>query len=288
MAIETVISAKARDIGGFSVRRALPAIERRMVGPFIFLDQIGPAAIPAGQGLDVRPHPHIGLSTMTYLYEGAIMHRDSLGTIQEISPGAVNWMTAGRGIAHSERTPDELRRIGHRLSGIQFWVALPKANEESAPSFLHLGRDQLPAWQSDGVEFRLIAGAMDGRESPLLAPHPMICADLRLDGGATVRIPADWPERGIYVSSGEVELGGERFAEGQLLVFKPGREARLVASNPARLMLLGGDPMDGPRHIWWNFVSSSQDRIEQAKADWKQRRFAPVPQETEFIPLPEY
>jgi redox-sensitive bicupin YhaK (pirin superfamily) len=288
MAIETVISAKARDIGGFSVRRALPAIERRMVGPFIFLDQIGPAAIPAGQGLDVRPHPHIGLSTMTYLYEGAIMHRDSLGTIQEISPGAVNWMTAGRGIAHSERTPDELRGIRHRLSGIQFWVALPKANEESAPSFLHLGRDELPVWQSDGAEFRLIAGMMDGRESPLLAPHPMICADLRLDRGSTVRIPPDWPERGIYVSSGEVELGGERFAEGQLLVLEPGREALLMASSSARLMLLGGDPMDGPRHIWWNFVSSSQDRIEQAKADWKQRRFAPVPQETEFIPLPEY
>ncbi len=288
MAIETVISAKAKDIGGFSVRRALPAIERRMVGPFIFLDQIGPAAIPAGQGLDVRPHPHIGLSTMTFLYEGAIMHRDSLGTIQEISPGAVNWMTAGRGIAHSERTPDELRRVGHTLSGIQFWVALPRSDEETAPSFLHVGRDRLPTWQSDGVEFRLIAGAMDGRESPLVAPHPMICADLRLGRGTVLRIPADWPERGIYVSSGEIELGGERFAEGQLLVLRSGREARIAASGAARLMLLGGDPMDGPRHIWWNFVSSSKDRIEQAKADWKQGNFAPVPQETEFIPLPEY
>ena len=287
MTIETVISAKAKDIGGFSVRRALPAIERRMVGPFIFLDQIGPAAIPAGQGLDVRPHPHIGLSTMTYLYEGAIMHRDSLGTIQEISPGAVNWMTAGRGIAHSERTPDALRRSGHRLSGIQFWVALPQADEEAVPSFLHLGRDQLPTWQSEGTEFRLIAGAMDGRKSPLVAPHPMICADVRLDHGKVFRVPADWPERGIYVSSGAVELGGEHFAEGQLLVLQPGREALLAASSPARLMLLGGDPMDGPRHIWWNFVSSSKDRIEQAKTDWKERSFPPVPQETEFIPLPE-
>lgn len=288
MTLETVISAKAKDIGGFSVRRALPAVERRMIGPFIFLDQIGPAAIPAGQGLDVRPHPHIGLSTMTYLYEGAIMHRDSLGTIQEIAPGAVNWMTAGRGIAHSERTPDELRRRGHTLSGIQFWVALPRADEEAAPSFVHLSRDQLPVWQSDGVEVRLIAGAMDGRKSPLVAPYPMICADLRLDPGTVLSVPADWPERGIYVSNGEVELGGDRFAEGQLLVLQPGREARLAASGPARLMLLGGDPMDGPRHIWWNFVSSSKDRIEQAKADWKQRNFPPVPQETEFIPLPEY
>lgn len=288
MTLETVISAKAKDIGGLSVRRALPAIERRMIGPFIFLDQIGPAVIPAGQGLDVRPHPHIGLSTMTYLYEGAIMHRDSLGTIQEIAPGAVNWMTAGRGIAHSERTPDELRRRGHTLSGIQFWVALPRVDEEAAPSFVHLGRDQLPVWQSDGVEVRLIAGTMDGRKSPLVAPYPMICADLRLDPGTVLPVPADWPERGIYVSNGEVELGGDRFAEGQLLVLQPGREARLTASGPARLMLLGGDPMDGPRHIWWNFVSSSKDRIEQAKADWKQRNFPPVPQETEFIPLPEY
>ncbi|HWA50447.1 MAG TPA: pirin family protein [Dongiaceae bacterium] len=288
MTIEAVISAKAKDIGGFSVRRALPAIERRMIGPFIFLDQIGPAIIPAGQGLDVRPHPHIGLSTMTYLYEGAIMHRDSLGTIQEIKPGAVNWMTAGRGIAHSERTPDALRRTGHNLSGIQFWVALPRRDEETIPSFLHLGRDQLPVWQSDGAELRLIAGAMDGRESPLISPHPMICVDLRLDRSATVRIPTDWPERGIYVSSGEVELGGDRFVEGQLLVLQSGRAVHITAFKPARLMLLGGDPMDGPRHIWWNFVSSSKERIEQAKADWKRQSFPPVPQETEFIPLPEY
>jgi len=287
MTLEAVIAAKAKDIGGFSVRRALPAIERRMIGPFIFLDQIGPAVIPAGRGLDVRPHPHIGLSTMTYLYEGAITHRDSLGTIQEITPGAVNWMTAGRGIAHSERTPDELRRSGHTLSGIQFWVALPKSDEETAPSFLHLGRDQLPSWQSFGVEIRLIAGAMDGRTSPLRAPYPMICADLRLDRGASLRVPADWPERGIYVSNGEIELDGERFAEGQLLVLQSGQVASVVAFGPARLMLLGGDPMDGPRHIWWNFISSSKDRIEQAKADWKQRRFPPVPEETEFIPLPE-
>lgn len=288
MTIEAVIKAKAKDIGGFSVRRALPAIERRMIGPFIFLDQIGPAVIPAGQGLDVRPHPHIGLSTMTYLYEGAIMHRDSLGTIQEISPGAVNWMTAGRGIAHSERTPDELRRIGHTLSGIQFWVALPRADEEAVPSFVHLGRDQLPAWQSEGVELRLIAGTMNGRRSPLIAPHPMICVDMQFDRGAAVSIPADWPERGIYVSDGEVEIGGERFGQGQLLVLQSEQEVRLAASGSARLMLLGGDPMDGPRHIWWNFVSSSKDRIERAKADWKRQSFPPVPQETEFIPLPDY
>lgn len=285
--IEAVISAKAKDLGGFSIRRALPAVERRMVGPFIFLDQIGPAAFPAGQGLDVRPHPHIGLSTMTYLYEGAIMHRDSLGTIQEISPGAVNWMTAGRGIAHSERSPAALRRSGHILSGIQFWVALPQADEECAPSFLHLGRDRLPTWQSAGAEFRLIAGAMDGRESPLAAPHPMICVDLRLDRGASSQIPADWHERAIYVSSGEIEVDGHRYSDGHLLILQSGRATLLSASAPARLMLLGGDPMDGPRHIWWNFVSGSKDRIEQAKADWKRQAFPPVPEETEFIPLPE-
>jgi len=287
MAIESVIDAKAKDIGGFSVRRALPAIGRRMVGPFIFLDQIGPARIPAGQGLDVRPHPHIGLSTMTYLYEGEIMHRDSLGSIQKISPGAVNWMTAGRGIAHSERTPDELRQVEHALSGIQFWVALPKPQEEIEPSFLHLGRDRLPAWESGGAKIRLIAGAMDGRESPLAAPHPMICADLQLSRAATLRIPADWPEHAIYISSGAIEVDGKRFAEGQLLVLQAGHDALLMAPSSARLMLLGGDSMDGPRHIWWNFVSSSLDRIERAKADWKQRQFPPVPEETEFVPLPE-
>lgn len=287
MAIEAVISAKAKDIGGFSVRRALPAIERRMVGPFIFLDQIGPAEVPAGHGLDVRPHPHIGLSTMTYLYAGEIMHRDSLGTIQKISPGAVNWMTAGRGIAHSERTPDELRKTGHLLAGIQFWVALPKPQEECAPSFVHIERDRLPAWTSDGTDIRLIAGAIAGRASPLAAPHPMICADLRLARGAAIDVPTDWPERAIHVSGGEVEIGGTRFTEGQLVVLRPGQGVRLTAHAAARLMLLGGDAMDGPRHIWWNFASSSKERIEQAKADWKGGKFPPVPQETEFIPLPE-
>ena len=287
MAVEALISAKAKDIGGFSVRRALPAIERRMVGPFIFLDQIGPAQVPPGQGLDVRPHPHIGLSTMTYLYQGEILHRDSLGTIQKISPGAVNWMTAGRGIVHSERTPAELRPEGHELAGIQFWVALPKPQEECAPSFVHLERGRLPNWHSDGVEVRLIAGALEDRESPLATPHPMICADLQLARDTVFEAPADWPERAIHVFGGEVEVDGAHFGEGQLLVLQPGKPVRLRALRQSRLMLLGGDPMDGPRHIWWNFVSSSKERIEQAKADWKQQRFPAVPDETEFIPLPE-
>jgi len=281
-----VINAKSKDVGGFPVRRALPAIERRMVGPFIFLDQMGPTQLAPGRRLDVRPHPHIGLSTMTYLLAGEILHRDSLGTVQMIRPGAINWMTAGSGIAHSERTP--LEASGEStLSGIQFWVALPKSHEEMAPAFLHLESDELPVVEDRNVSARIIAGRAFGVHSPLNAPHPMICVDIAMNRDAGLDVPVDYPERGLYVAGGEVELAGGRYRQGQLLVLPPAARVNVKATSDARLILLGGEPMDGPRHIWWNFVSSSKDRIELAKQDWKLGRFPVVPGETEFIPLPE-
>lgn len=286
MAPLLVIDAKTKDVGGFAVRRALPAIERRMVGPFVFLDQMGPIRLAPGQGLDVRPHPHIGLSTMTYLFEGEILHRDSLGTVQMIRPGAMNWMTAGRGIAHSERTPPEGRN-GGILSGIQFWVALPKSEEEMAPSFLHLEAAALPVFEGEGVTVRIIAGEAFSGRSPLNAPHPMFCAEAAMVPSARLEVAAVYPERAVYVAGGEVELNGVRYRQGQLLVLPSGETATLQATSDARVMLLGGEPIDGPRRIWWNFVSSSKDRIEQAKEDWKGGRFPVVPGETESIPLPD-
>ena len=286
MADILVINAKAKDIGGFPVRRALPAIQRRMVGPFVFLDQMGPTQLAPGQKLDVRPHPHIGLSTMTYLFEGQVLHRDSLGTVQMIRPGAINWMTAGNGIVHSERTPNG-ERDGQGLSGIQFWVALPKSHEEMPPAFLHLEADDLPIIEDKGASVRIIAGEAFGARSPLDAPHPMICADIALAKGGNFDPSADYPERALYVAIGEIDLNGTRYSQGQLLVLPGDEKLNIGALSDARLMLLGGEAMDGPRHIWWNFVSSSKDRIEQAKQDWKQRRFPAVPGETDFIPLPE-
>jgi redox-sensitive bicupin YhaK (pirin superfamily) len=281
-----VIRAKSRDIGGFPVRRALPAIERRMIGPFIFLDQMGPMLLEEGKGLHVKPHPHIGLSTMTYLFEGEVLHRDSLGTVQRIRPGAVNWMTAGRGIAHSERTPADAS-CPAMLSGIQFWVALPKSQEETAPGFVHLDAADLPVVEDGPVSARIIAGSAFGARSPLSAPHPMICSDISLARGASLELPADSPEQGLYIAGGQIELAGRRYEQGHLLILPFGAPTQVQALSDVRLMLLGGEPMDGQRHIWWNFVSSSKERIEQAKQDWKLGRFAPVPGETEFIPLPE-
>ena len=268
------------------MRRALPAIERRMIGPFVFLDQMGPTQLAPGQRLDVRPHPHIGLSTMTYLFEGEILHRDSLGTVQLIRPGAINWMTAGRGIAHSERTPQEAA-AGSPLSGVQFWVALPKSHEELEPSFRHLEANELPVMGGGDVSARMIAGDAFGCRSPLSAPHPMICVDIALATGAHIELPADHPEQALYVAGGLIEAGNVRYGQGQLLILPAGMRSSVHATSDARLILLGGEPMDGPRHIWWNFVSSSKDRIEQAKQDWKLNRFPAVPGETEFIPLPE-
>ena len=285
-AIEQVIVPRARDLGGFEVRRALPSAERQMVGPFIFLDQMGPAEFRLGQGLDVRPHPHIGLATVTYLFDGEITHRNSLGNRMVIRPGEVNLMTAGRGIAHSERTPPEDRALSPKLYGLQTWLALPKAHEEVPPAFVHHGRDALPAIDGEGKRVRLILGALYGERSPVETLSETIYAEAVLAPGAVIPFDAEHEERAVYVLAGEIDIAGVAFAAGRLLVLRPGDRISIRAPSQARLMLLGGAPMDGPRHIWWNFVSSSQDRIEAAKADWKAGRFAPVPGDPEFIPLP--
>jgi redox-sensitive bicupin YhaK (pirin superfamily) len=288
-AVETVIMPRTRDLGdGFEVRRALPSAQRRTVGPFVFFDQMGPVAFLAGKGLDVRPHPHIGLATVTYLFEGEILHRDSLGTVQPIRPGAVNWMTAGRGIVHSERTPPELRaREGARLFGVQTWVALPEAFEEAAPAFAHHRADQLPVLEEPGKRLRLIVGTFYGARSPVVVFSEMFYADAELKNGARLDVPAEHAERAIYVVAGRIEIAGTPIDAGRLIVLGPSADIAIAARGPARLLLFGGAPLDGPRHLWWNFVSSSQERIEQAKEDWKAGRFTPVPGETEFIPLPE-
>ena len=287
-AIEHVIIPRARDIGGFEVRRALPSARRQMVGPFIFWDQMGPAEFLLGAGMDVRPHPHIGLATVTYLFDGEIIHRDSLGTSIPIRPGAMNLMSAGRGIVHSERTAPELRGQGTRMFGIQAWVALPASHEETAPAFTHYAADDLPVIRGEGAEVRLIGGEAWGQTSPVATPMAIIYADVNLTAGATLPFDATYEERGIYTVAGEIEIAGDRFGAGQLLIFRPGDAITIRAVSQARLMLLGGDPMDGPRHIWWNFVSSRKERIEQAKADWQAARFDTVPgDQAEFIPLPE-
>ena len=286
-AIETVIVPRARDLGGFEVRRALPSSRRQMVGPFIFFDQMGPAEFLLGQGIDVRPHPHIGLATVTYLIDGEIIHRDSLGTLQPIRPGEVNWMTAGRGIAHSERTAAAARTAGAKLFGIQTWVALPRHAEETAAAFSHHATADLPVVEERGTTVRLIVGSLYGRRSPVRTFSEMFYADAALAAGARLPLDASHEERGIYIVDGTIEVAGDRFDAAQLLVFRPGAAITVTARTAARLMLLGGEQMDGPRHIWWNFVSSSKDRIDQAKADWQAGRFMPVPGDAEFIPLPE-
>jgi redox-sensitive bicupin YhaK (pirin superfamily) len=289
-AVEMIILPPVRDLGdGFTVRRALPSTHRRMVGPFIFFDQMGPAVLGPGEGLDVRPHPHIGLATVTYLLEGQIMHRDSLGSVQEIRPGEVNWMTAGSGIVHSERSPDAARASGGGLYGLQTWVALPTSHEETDPAFYHHSANDIPQAQAEGVSITVVAGSSDGMTSPVRTFSDMLYADVLLDAGARYRLKAEHVERAAYVITGEVGVEGQTgtFAQNELVVFKPGAEIVLRAENgPARIMLVGGEPLSEPRHIYWNFVSSSQDRIEQAKEDWRADRFAHVPGESEFIPLP--
>jgi hypothetical protein len=287
--IEIEVLPRTRDLGdGFEVRRVLPAAERRMVGPFVFFDQFGPVEFPAGRGLDVRPHPHIGLATVTYLFEGSILHRDSLGSLQPIAPGDVNWMTAGRGIVHSERTDAESRRQPQPLSGIQLWVALPQRDEEAAPDFTHYPAATLPLLEGEGKSVRVMAGALFGRRSPVKTHSELFYAAATLSPGASLPLDAAYPERAIYPLEGAIEIDGQAFAPGRLLVLASDRAVtiRPGAAASARLLLLGGEPLDGPRHIWWNFVSSRKERIEQAKADWRDGRFAPVPGETEFIPLP--
>lgn len=286
-ALELVIVPRVRDLGGFEVRRALPHGKRQMVGPFIFFDQMGPVQFLAGQGMDVRPHPHIGLATVTYLFDGRIMHRDSEGNALEITPGAMNLMTAGRGIAHSERTPQSARQSGGRILGIQSWIALPQAHEEIEPSFQHFDAASLPVIEDDGVRARVIAGSAFGQKSPVGMLSEWLYAELVLELGASAPLDPDQEERAIYVVEGEVEIAGETFEGPRLLIFRPGDRIAVRATRRARLMFLGGAAMEGGRFIWWNFVSSRQERIEQAKEDWKTGRFRPIPGETEFIPLPE-
>lgn len=286
--IDMVIIPPMRDLGdGFVVRRALPSPRRRMVGPFVFWDQMGPAVLAAGKGLDVRPHPHIGLATVTYLFEGEITHRDSLGTVQPIVPGAVNWMTAGRGIVHSERTPPHVRQHGGRLFGIQAWVALPRTEEDCAPAFAHYGSDLLPMVEDDGLRVRVIAGRFCGAQSPVRTAWETLCGDVSLAAGARVVLAADYEERAVHVVDGVVEVAERTSATGEILVLRPGSTPVVRAHRPSRLMIFGGAPMDGPRIVWWNLVSSSRERIEQAKQDWRLGRFPPVPGDNEFIPLPD-
>jgi redox-sensitive bicupin YhaK (pirin superfamily) len=287
-AIEHVIVPRARDLGGFEVRRALPAAAKQMVGPFIFFDQMGPAEFLIGPGIDVRPHPHIGLATVTYLFEGEVFHRDSLGSSVPIRPGEVNLMTAGRGIVHSERETSEARAATRRLFGIQAWAALPRSHEEAAPGFVHHGTDELPRITGEGKRVRLVMGQAYGARSPVEFPHESLFAEAVLAPGAVLPLDPDHDERAVYVASGEIDVAGDKFGEGRLLVFKPGDRISILATTQARLIVLGGDPMDSPRHIWWNFVSSSKERIRQAQEDWRAKRFALVPgDEKEFIPLPE-
>jgi redox-sensitive bicupin YhaK (pirin superfamily) len=282
------IEPKPRDLGdNFMVRRALPAIEKRMVGPFIFWDEFGPARFEAGKGLDVRPHPHINLATITYLLDGEIFHRDTLGSAQAIRPGDVNWMNAGRGIAHSERTAPELRATGSPIGGVQSWIALPEAHEESAPFFVHHGAAALPKLDEGGKRVRAIAGKLYGLASPVKTFSEIFYADAQLDVGASLPLDAEHEERGLYTISGEIEIAGDVFTPGRLLVFRPGDALTIRARTPARFMLLGGANL-GTRHLWWNFVSSRKERIEQAKEDWREGRFGKVPDDDkEFIPLPE-
>lgn len=288
-AIDLVIESRPRDLGGFSVRRTLPSVQRRHLGPFVFFDHMGPAAFAPGQGgIDVRPHPHIALATITYLLEGEFVHRDSLGSEQPIRPGDVNWMIAGRGVVHSERTAPEVRARGARMHGIQTWVALPQADEEMEPRFEHHPRATIPVVQRPGAELHVIAGTAYGERSPTGVLAPTLYVHARLDAGATLPVDEEHEERAVYVVDGSITCGSKTFGEGAMLVLHPGAHVSIHAPERANVMLIGGAPLDGPRHITWNFVSSSKERIERAKADWREGRFPKIPgDDIEFIPLPE-
>lgn len=283
-----LIDGRVHDLGdGFRVRRLLPVLQARHVGPFVFFDHMGPAQMPAGRGMDVRPHPHIGLATVTWLFDGAIRHRDSLGSAVDIRPGAVNWMTAGRGIVHSERTPPAERAAGHQLHGVQVWVALPQADEEIAPEFHHHEASELPRIERDGASMTLIAGHAYGAVSPVKVFAPMFFIEARLAAGTSLDWPEEHAERGVHVIEGAVEWDGVAVDAGGMAVQAGESASPLVANGEARVMLFGGAPLDGERHLWWNFVSTRRERIEQAKADWQEQRFDLVPgDEEEFIPLP--
>jgi len=284
------LQGKARELGdGFRVARVLPQIGQRTVGPFVFFDYFGPVAFAPGNGIDVRPHPHIGLATITYLFEGSQVHRDTLGSVQEIVPGDVNWMTAGRGIAHSERTAAEVRARGHRMHGIQSWVGLPTANEEDPPSFQHVAKADLPVIERGDATLRVVAGKAYGLTSPVQVPMEIFYVDAQIKAGATVTLPDEYAERGAMVVGGTVTSGGAEHADGAMMIFDAGERGVITAKTDARVMLLGGAPLDGQRHVWWNFVSSSKERIEQAKAEWKSFAYGKIPgDDAEFIPLPEH
>lgn len=294
MTILQVIDSRQRDLGGFVVRRVLPAGGRQMVGPFIFFDHLGPTQFAPGFGIDVRPHPHIALATVTYLFAGSLQHRDSLGTVQEIRPGDVNWMSAGHGIAHSERTPQAARASGERVHGIQSWVALPDGHEDGEPTFAHHSASTLPTRMGDGIELTVIAGEAFGLRSPVATPWPTLYVHAQIANGGTLEVPADHAERAVYVVQGELAVQGElgvgelRVTEGELAVLAPGTKVTLRALGHTRAMLLGGESFPTPRFIWWNFVASSEERIERAKERWERQQFPAVPGESEFIPLPHY
>jgi redox-sensitive bicupin YhaK (pirin superfamily) len=288
MAILQLLESRQRDLGGFTVRRVLPATERQMIGPFIFFDHLGPTRFAPGFGIDVRPHPHIALATVTYLFAGSLEHRDSLGSVREIRPGDVNWMSAGHGIAHSERTPRAARASGEDVHGIQSWVALPDGQEDGRPTFGHYPASSLPRRVGDGVDLAIVAGEAFGLRSPVETLWPTLYVHAQFASGATLEVAADQTERAVYVVQGEFAIGDQLVTPGQLAVLEPGAKIALHSPGASRAMLLGGEKFPTPRYIWWNFVASSQQRIERAKQRWERQEFPAVPGETEFIPLPHY
>ncbi|CAM3325892.1 pirin family protein [Paracoccus nototheniae] len=293
-AIETLIVPRSRDLGGFEVKRALPAPKRQMVGPFIFFDQAGPAELLTGQGVDVRPHPHIGLGTVTYLFKGDFHHRDSTGADQVITPGALNWMVAGRGVTHSERTTATARTGPNSLFGIQTWLALPDGHEDVDASFEHHGKDTLPMIEDQGISVRLILGDAYGKSAPAKMLSETFYADVKLEPGSRLPMPDNHEDRGIYIVDGSIAVAGQEFGSGQMMVFRPGDHITVAAGERgARMMILGGATFNGPRYIWWNFVASSQERIEAAKLEWRSANWGkgrfdlPADDRSEFIPLPD-
>ncbi|MEO8506043.1 MAG: pirin family protein [Betaproteobacteria bacterium] len=287
MPIEQLLQPRAKDLGGgFMVRRLLPAFPRQAVGPFVFFDHFGPVTVHPTDHHDVRPHPHIGLATVTYLFEGAMLHRDSLGSVQRIEPGAINWMTSGRGIVHSERRPPDLAGVEYAMHGLQLWAALPRASEEVEPNFSHTAAEAIPAWRESGLELRLLIGNAFGRRSPVATFVPILYVDVRAARGASFTLPATADERAVYGVDEPLLVDGTEVAAHTLVILAPHAAATIVAPRGARYVVIGGAPLDGPRHLWWNFVSTSQERIERAKEDWKQQRIGQIPGEREWIPLP--
>jgi len=285
--IELLIDSEIKDLGEFVVRRTLPSPERQRVGPFIFFDHMGPVNFPPGSGVSVRPHPHIGLATVTYLFEGEILHRDNLGYVQAIQPGAVNWMTAGRGIVHSERTPPEMLEAGSPLHGLQIWLAMPTELEETDPTFVHYPATEIPVVELDGVSISVLAGSAYGQTSPVVTSSETLYLAVELRAGAELSVNDIATERAIYVAAGNIELSGSALEVGNMAILAPAAEPRIKATTDAKVMILGGAPLDGKRYLYWNLVSSSRERIEQAKDDWRNDRLAKVPEETDFIPLPD-